>query len=124
MLLLLALPYTASGQAASESFTVKGCVVDSITKEGEPYATINIKKKEKPEETLKMVVTNAKGEFNVSTKGTGDFTVTISSMGRESIVRDFNVKTGQKAVDLGTLYIYQTPRMSFRASRWWHKSRS
>lgn len=105
MLLLLALPYTASGQAASESFTVKGCVVDSITKEGEPYATINIKKKEKPEETLKMAVTNAKGVFDISTKGTGDFTVTISSMGRESIVRNFTVKDGQKAVDLGTLYI-------------------
>lgn len=105
MLLLLALPYTASCQTASEGFTVKGCVVDSITKEGEPYATINIAKKETPKEAAKLAVTNVKGEFNVSAKGTGDFIITISSMGRESIVRNFSVKAGQKAVDLGTLYI-------------------
>lgn len=105
MLLLLALPYTASCQTASGGFTVKGCVVDSITKEGEPYATINIAKKETPKEAAKLAVTNVKGEFNVSAKGTGDFIITISSMGRESIVRNFSVKAGQKAVDLGTLYI-------------------
>lgn len=103
--MLLALPFSASGQTASDNFIVKGCVVDSITKEGEPYATIGIARKDMPQKAVKRAVTNVKGEFKESVKDKGDFIITISSVGRESITRSFTVAAGQKTVDLDTLYI-------------------
>jgi len=105
MLMLLALPFSVSGQTASDNFIVKGYVVDSITKEGEPYATIGIARKDMPQKAVKRAVTNVKGEFKENVKGKGDFIITISSVGRESITRSFTVAAGQKTVDLDTLYI-------------------
>lgn len=105
LLLALVCLCGANGQTASGSFTVKGCVADSVTKEGEPYATIKITKKETPGKALKLAVTNVKGEFRETIKETGEFIITISSMGRENIVRNFTAKAGQKTVNLDTLYI-------------------
>lgn len=103
--MLLALPLQSNGQAAFGNFILKGCVADSITKEGEPYATLGIARKESPQETIKRAVTNVKGEFKESINGNGDFIITISSIGRNNIVRNFTVKAGQKTVSLDTLYI-------------------
>ena len=47
----------------NSSFQIKGILLDSLTKEGEPYATIKIVKKEAPEHALKMLVTDMKGHF-------------------------------------------------------------
>ncbi len=44
-------------------FRLRGILLDSLTKEGEPYATIKIVKKEAPEHALKMLVTDMKGHF-------------------------------------------------------------
>lgn len=80
-------------------------MLDSLTQEGEPYATIKIVKKEAPANALKMLVTDMKGKFQEKVPGTGNFVMTISSIGRNTIVKDFTVKAGEKLVDFGTLYI-------------------
>lgn len=46
-----------------------------------------------------------KGKFQEKVPGTGNFVMTISSIGRNTIVKDFTVKAGEKLVDFGTLYI-------------------
>ncbi len=99
-----------SGQAvaqntANTSFQIKGILLDSLTQEGEPYATIKIVKKEAPANTLKMLVTDMKGKFQEKVRGTGNFVMTITSVGRNSIIKDFTVKAGETEVDLGTLYV-------------------
>lgn len=90
---------------ANSSFQVKGTLLDSLTQEGEPYATIKIVKKENPAKALKMMATNMKGQFQEKVPGTGNFVMTITSVGRTPIVKNFSVKTGEKLVDFGTLYI-------------------
>lgn len=90
---------------ANSSFQIKGTLLDSLTHEGEPYATIKIVKKEAPARALKMLVTNMKGQFQEKVPGTGNFVMTITSVGRASIVKNFSVKAGEKLVDFGTLYI-------------------
>ena len=50
LLAVLLIPVWATAQnAANSSFQIKGILLDSLTKEGEPYATIKIVKKEAPE---------------------------------------------------------------------------
>lgn len=95
----------AAQNTANTSFQVKGSLLDSLTQEGEPYATIKIVKKEAPAKALKMLVTDMKGQFQEKVPGTGNFVMTITSVGRTPIVKDFSVKAGEKLVDFGTLYI-------------------
>mgnify|MGYP000237701238 CR=1 FL=1 len=44
-------------------FSVKGTLVDSLTHESEPYATIRITLDKSPEKPVRMNVTDAKGKF-------------------------------------------------------------
>lgn len=103
---MLLIPVLAAAQnTANTSFQVKGILLDSLTLEGEPYATIKIVKKEAPAKALKMLVTDMKGQFREKVPGTGNFVMTVTSVGRAPIVKDFTVKAGEKLVDFGTLYI-------------------
>ena len=95
----------AAQNTANTSFQVKGILLDSLTQEGEPYATVKIVKKEAPAKALKMLVTDMKGQFQEKVPGTGNFVMTITSVGRTPIVKDFSVKAGENLVDFGTLYI-------------------
>ena len=92
--------------ATNSSFQIKGILLDSLTQEGEPYATIRIVKKEAPAHAVKMLVTDMKGQFQEKVPGNkGNFIMTISSVGRSGIVKNFSVKPGEKLVDFGTIYI-------------------
>ncbi len=105
LLIMLVVSSLVAAQNAAPLFQIKGVLLDSLTQEGEPYATIKIVKKEAPAKALKMLVTDLKGKFHEKVPGTGNFVMTISSIGRNTIVKDFTVKAGEKLVDFGTLYI-------------------
>jgi len=107
---LLTIFFMAVGATAqnttNSSFQIKGILLDSLTQEGEPYATIRIVKKEAPAHAVKMLVTDMKGQFQEKMPGNkGNFIMTISSVGRSGIVKNFSVKPGEKLVDFGTIYI-------------------
>lgn len=107
-LLLLALTVLCSvvGLAQSQNaFTVKGVLLDSLTNEGEPYATIKIVKKGVPNKAVKMAVTRAQGKFQERLAvPPGDYLLTITSIGKSPVVKAFALKSTDKVVDLGTLY--------------------
>jgi len=105
LLIMLVISSFAAAQNAATSFQIKGVLLDSLTQEGEPYATIKIVRKEAPAHAVKMLVTDMKGKFQEKVPGTGNFVMTITSIGRSGIVKDFTVKAGEKVVDFGTLYI-------------------
>lgn len=105
LLIMLVVSSLVAAQNAAPLFQIKGVLLDSLTQEGEPYATIKIVKKEAPAHALKMLVTDMKGKFQEKVPGTGNFVMTISSIGRNTIVKDFTVRAGEKVVDFGTLYI-------------------
>lgn len=110
LLLLLLFVFTASvagwaQKSVTPSYTIKGVLLDSLTQEGEPYATIKIAKKSAPAKAIKMAVTGANGKFQeVLNVGTGEYVITISSIGKATIVRNFTLKSSPKVIDLGTLY--------------------
>ena len=105
LLIMLVVSSLVAAQNAAPTFQIKGVLRDSLTQEAEPNATIKIVKKEAPANALKMLVTDMKGKFQEKVPGTGNFVMTISSIGRNTIVKDFTVKAGEKLVDFGTLYI-------------------
>ena len=118
LLLLLLLMFMTSGmmyaqqqktqqsqqRTAAPSYTLKGVLLDSLTQEGEPYATIKIAKKNAPQKALKMAVTDLNGKFQEKlTVDPGEYIITLSSVGKVTIVKDFTVKASEKVIDLGKL---------------------
>ena len=105
-LLICLIPGISFAQTkASATFTVKGVLIDSVTNQGEPYATLKIVKKNAPDKPLKMAVTDNKGKFQEKIPASaGEYVLTLSSIGRATIVKDFTYKDGEKEIDLGTLY--------------------
>lgn len=105
MLLVLTAASSAMAQNTGNTFTVKGILADSLTKQGEPYATVRITGKAEPGKTLKAVATDKDGRFKITMNGSGEMRLTASSMGRKDAVRDFTAAAGGKTVDLDTLFI-------------------
>ena len=91
-------------KSTAPSYTVKGVLIDSLTQEGEPYATIKIAKKNAPDKAVKMAVTGANGKFQEKLNvAAGNYIITISSIGKAPIVKEFTLKPSVKEVDLGTM---------------------
>lgn len=108
LLMLLGLLFLGTitmAQTTATTFRIKGQLLDSLTQEGEPYATIKITRASTPDKAVKMLVTDMKGKFQEKVPGTGNFVMTITSVGRTPIVKPFVVKAGEKEVDFGILYI-------------------
>ncbi len=60
---------------AHAQFSVKGTLVDSLTHESEPYATIRITLDKSPEKPVRMNVTDDKGKFQEKLPQTGKYTL-------------------------------------------------
>jgi hypothetical protein len=92
-------------------FSVKGILVDSLTHESEPYATIRISLDKSPEKPVRMNVTDAKGKFQEKLPQTGNYTLQITSVGKRTVVRRFSITNNQRMADLGTLYTCDDAQM-------------
>ncbi|WP_321333706.1 TonB-dependent receptor domain-containing protein [uncultured Bacteroides sp.] len=104
LLMILVSTLTYAQAPTSLSYTVKGMLLDSLTQEGEPYATIKIVKKSIPDKTVKMAVTDTNGKFREKLTDSGTYLITITSIGKKTVIREFTLKSDEKTADLGTLY--------------------
>ena len=84
--------------------TVKGAFIDSVSNQGESYATVHFVLKNAPTQTVKLAVTNTNGSFNEKINGTGDFILTITAIGKKTATKEFTIKDSDKIIDLGNIY--------------------
>lgn len=94
----------AQTTTSGSTHTVKGVLRDSLTSETEPYATIRIVRKDAPDKAVKMAVTGNNGKFEEKIAGPGDYVLTITSIGKTTVVKEFSLAASDKVKDLGTLY--------------------
>ncbi len=102
--LLFLLPLMAAMPAKAQETVVTGIVRDSITHEGEAFATIRVFARGNMTKPVAMSVTDADGHITQKVKGRGDFVLTVASMGRQTITRKLKLN-GEAALDLGKLLI-------------------
>lgn len=100
--LFFLLPIMSAAQ--STSHYIKGLLLDSISKEPVPYATIHIAYKDSPKKAVKMLVTDTQGKFRELLPGEGEFLMTISSVGNRTLTKEFSIYKDTKTIDLGTLF--------------------
>ncbi len=106
LLLLFFVSIGANAQAVpNPTFTIKGVLIDSLTQESEPYATLRVVAKKAPAKPVKMAVTDAQGKFQEKfATAPGTYVITLSSVGKTTVEKEFELKSGTPIVDLGTLY--------------------
>ncbi|NDV57339.1 outer membrane beta-barrel family protein [Bacteroides sp. 519] len=103
-MMLITASCMAFAQNSPVTYTVKGVLLDSLTLEGEPYATIRIVKKEAPTKPVKLAVTDTNGKFQEQITGSGNYVISITSIGKSTVVREFTLEESNKTMDLGNLY--------------------
>jgi outer membrane receptor protein involved in Fe transport len=90
--------------SVSAQTTIKGIVIDSISHEPEPFATVRLFKESKTDTPQSVSVTDVNGNIKHVTKGKGTFILRISAIGRKDIVRTINIDD-KPIINLDTLYI-------------------
>lgn len=87
---------------------VKGLLLDSISKQPEPYATLRVttKGQTKP---IAMGLTGKDGSFSLKVTAKGNFMLVASAVGKKAAVRDFSVKE-QASIDMGNLYLGESSK--------------
>ena len=105
MALILMLALCAKAQNTQHSYTITGVVADSVTHEGEPYATLTIARADSAANPLKQALTDIKGRFSISSNGTGSYLLMVRSMGRKPMQRAYTVDATTRTIDLGTLLL-------------------
>ena len=87
---------------AVAAYSVKGVLVDSVSSESEPYATIRVFDMAKPsKQPVKVDVTDADGKFDVGLKAAGKYLATFAVVGKMPAMRKFELDAAHKSVDLG-----------------------
>lgn len=105
MALILMLALCAKAQNTQHSYTITGVVADSVTHEGESYATLTIARADSAAKPVKQALTDIKGRFSISTSGTGSYLLMVRSMGRKPMQRAYTVDATTRTIDLGTLLL-------------------
>lgn len=105
MALILMLALCAKAQNTQHSYTITGVVADSVTHEGEPYATLTIARADSAAKPVKQALTDIKGRFSISSSGTGSYLLIVRSMGRKPMQRAYTVDATTRTIDMGTLLL-------------------
>lgn len=105
MALILMLALCAKAQNTQHSYTITGVVADSVTHEGEPYATLTIARADSAAKPVKQALTDIKGRFSISSSGMGSYLLMVRSMGRKPMQRAYTVDATTRTIDLGTLLL-------------------
>lgn len=83
--------------------TVKGCVVDSLSKESIPYATLRIVLASSSRKDVKLSTCDENGNFVEMINLPGDYVLTIQSVGKQTVNKYFRIDGRQKEINLGNL---------------------
>lgn len=92
-------------------YTVKGTLLDSLTHESEPYATLRIMLDKSPDKPVRLNVTDTQGKFQEKLPHTGNYTLQITSVGKRTVIRHFTITENKRVADLGTLYTCDDTQM-------------
>jgi len=103
LLLFLIVPLLISAQNKAAKFTVKGQVVDSITKETLPYSTCSVVLTKNPQQAITRFATDIDGNFSGEIKAPGNYTLFVSYVGKAPAKINFTVDAANESVQLGKI---------------------
>ncbi len=100
--LILLVALFASLSAFAQPRTVKGVVLDSLTRQGEPAAILQFFRTDDDSKAVAFTTTDVDGNFSHTFTVKGDYYLLFSNMGRKQVRRPFRIN-GEEVVDLGVI---------------------
>ena len=100
-----------SVSAFAQKTSVKGVVLDSLTRQGEPAAILQFYKLPDTEKAVAFTTTDEEGRFSHSFTLAGDYVVVFDNMGRQVQRRYFTVPSDKEEVDLGEILAQDSAEM-------------
>ena len=97
----------AGAQTDNKSiFTIKGQVVDSLSNESVPYATLRITAVQTPDKVIKLLACDTDGKFETTLSNAGNYILSMQSIGKAPAEKRFQLPAGKSQLDLGQLYMH------------------
>jgi outer membrane receptor protein involved in Fe transport len=87
------------------SCKVKGIAIDSVSTETIPYTTVSVAAVATPDVYLKRMASGTNGEFELELTKTGDYFLSIESIGMKKLTREIKLTPEQKNLNLGKLIL-------------------
>lgn len=91
--------------SSSRGFTVKGQVIDSLSNETVPYATLNIALASAPQKSVALLACDLDGYFTVQLDKPGKYVMALQSIGMKNTTKSFTIGKNQRTLNLGTVYM-------------------
>lgn len=109
--LIASMSMSVNAQKVQSPYSVKGVLADSLSKESEPYATIRIAFAKNPSKPVHMAITSDNGKFDEKLKEPGNYVITFSSVGKNTVQRNFTLTEKAPMANLGTILISEATEM-------------
>lgn len=108
---LLSIPGTLSSQqSTTANVQVEGSILDSLTNETIPYATIKVYDKTKPQQVEKVVPSDADGKFRFTMNKKGDYLMTVEFVGKNTVKKEFIVGN-EKRINMGNILMEEDSKL-------------
>ncbi|MDD4114706.1 MAG: TonB-dependent receptor [Massilibacteroides sp.] len=107
LLLFSVLSLYAQSDKTSSFMIIKGQVVDSLTSETVPYATLSIALTSNPKKPVKLLACDIDGKFETPLALAGTYIMTMQSIGKAPGLKTFTLKDGEKTINLGKLFLQE-----------------
>lgn len=104
--LFFALPLYAQADKTG-SYSIKGQVLDSLSNESVPYATLRIAFAKTPEKPVKLLACDVDGKFQAPLSSAGKYIISMQSIGKAPAEKIFTISDKQRNLDLGKLYMQE-----------------
>lgn len=93
-----------SAQTDAATYTIRGQVLDSLTNETVPYATLNFSLASAPKKSVLLLASDIDGKFTAELKSPGKYILQLQSIGMANTTKRFTVGK-QHTVNLGNVYM-------------------
>ncbi|MCD7915547.1 MAG: carboxypeptidase-like regulatory domain-containing protein [Tannerellaceae bacterium] len=74
-------------------YSIKGQVIDSLTNETVPYATLSIAFENSPQESVKLLACDIDGKFETSLNSPGKYIISCNPLERTLLKKRFQLQT-------------------------------
>ena len=103
-IILLVTLFAGLFASAQEIRTVRGVILDSLTRQGEPAAILQFYKADDASKAVAFTTTDTEGRFSHTFTVKGDYYLLFDNMGRKKVRRDFRIN-GEEVIDLGEILV-------------------